>query len=45
MNKKADCLSFYLKDLIEQIEQFPEVSKGINTSYAKEALQWASKGE
>ena len=31
-------LYFYLQDLIEQVEQFPEIAKGINMSHAKGAL-------
>jgi hypothetical protein len=34
-------LLFYLKDLIEQVEQFPRIAKGINMTYAKNAIKRA----
>ena len=34
-------LLFYLKDLIEQVEQFPQIASGINMTYAKKAIQKA----
>ena len=31
-------LLHHLKDIIEQIKQFPQIKKGINTSYAQQAI-------
>lgn len=36
-------LVFYAKDILEQLDQFPQISKGINRSYLVEFIDQVEK--